>query len=638
MDILTLDFESYYDKVFGLKKLTMEEYIRDPRFEVLLCGVKMNDSPTRVFEASLLPELFKRIDWSNTALLCHNTQFDGLILSEKYNVVPAFYLDTLFMSNALQDEVEVGGSLAKLVKKYNIGEKGKEVLDAIGKHKADFTEEEWEQYKGYCANDVELTYKLFQKLKGNFPVSELKLIDMTIRMYTVPELILDTSLLNSSLDEEEQEIAGLLSSLGVTEEDLASNEKFAEIVRSAGYEPPTKYSAKQDKDVYAFAKNDAGFQQLMQTDHKAELLCKARMKVKSTQKRTRSKRLVDIGTRGTLPVPLKYWGAKKTGRFSGTESINMQNLTRGSDLRNAIMAPEGKQIIVSDLSQIEPRVLAWLAGDTQLLEMLKTEDPYALFGAKMFGIPDLNKKDHPELRQAAKSALLGCGYGLGYPSFSSQLMTGFMGAPPVLYDWEFAQKIGVPPGKAEQNAKDNWFLHRVKDVIYTCTFDEFIMHATVTEHIINKYRASSPAITKFWDTCEQLIQFMYEGKEVTYKNIRTGKECIWLPNGMRLFYPGLRKEGNDWLYGKNDKLYGSKLTENITQAEARIVMTDGMLRIHERYPIKLTVHDESVSLADLDDTEAPDWIHEQMIVEPPYMPGIPLAADTSTGIRYGDAK
>ena len=80
----------------------------------------------------------------------------------------------------------------------------------------------------------------------------------------------------------------------------------------------------------------------------------------------------------------------------------MQNLKRGSFLRKAIMAPDGHQLVVGDLSQIEPRVLAWLADYADMLDIFRAGgDPYAAFGSQMFNIPGLTKESHPDLRQSA---------------------------------------------------------------------------------------------------------------------------------------------------------------------------------------------------------------------------------------------
>jgi hypothetical protein len=401
---------------------------------------------------------------------------------------------------------------------------------------------------------------------------------------------------------------------------------------------------------YAFAKNDALFQAMLNGDNEdVALLCEARLKVKSTTERTRAQRFVGIAQRGPLPVPLSYYGAA-TGRWTAAKgsAINMQNLKRGSFLRKAIMAPEGQELIVADLSQIEPRVLAWLSDYDDLLNIFRSgEDPYAMFGRQMFNMPELNKKDHPDLRQSAKSALLGAGYGLGWASFASQLLVGFLGAPPVRYDKAFAKKLGVNAQYIERflNWEDN--IKALEEIPHTCTMQELLIHCVAAKKIIDIYRATAYPVVGFWELCSNLIhRSLAEGEEYNHKGcLLFRKEEIVLANGMSLKYPNLRQQKDErgrpqWVYGPDaTKLYAGKVTNNVTQGTARIVMTDGMLRISKVYPVVGTVHDEALGLAPKEEaSSALEWMLAQMTKEPKYMPGIPLAADGGHHRRYGLAK
>jgi DNA polymerase bacteriophage-type len=325
----------------------------------------------------------------------------------------------------------------------------------------------------------------------------------------------------------------------------------------------------------------------------------------------------------------------------------MQNLKRGSFLRKAIMAPEGYQLVVGDLSQIEPRVLAWLADYTDMLDIFRAGgDPYAAFGAQMFNIPGLTKDSHPDLRQSAKSALLGCGYGLGWASFASQLLTGFLGAPPVRYSKDFAKALGVNSEYAQEFA--NWDGNDTKlfDIPHTCSDKELLTHALAAKAIIDTYRRTAWPIVSMWGLFSELIhRCLYSGKEYTHKCLTFRKGEIELPNGMKLLYPNLRPEPDgkgrtQWVYGERaTKLYAGKITNNVTQALARIVMTDGMLRVSKNYPIAGTVHDELIAVVpDEEVADAKTWVLAQMTMEPSYMPGIPLAADGGAHRRYGLAK
>jgi hypothetical protein len=325
----------------------------------------------------------------------------------------------------------------------------------------------------------------------------------------------------------------------------------------------------------------------------------------------------------------------------------MQNLKRGSFLRKAIMAPEGQSLVVGDLSQIEPRVLAWLSDYEEMLDIFRSgADPYAAFGAQMFNIPGLSKESHPDLRQSAKSALLGCGYGLGWASFASQLLVGFLGAPPVRYERKFAKALGVSKDFCDQFVEWKNTEIKLRDIPHTCTLRELVEHAIASKRIIDIYRKTAYQVVSFWETCALLMEkCLYEGEERQYKCLTFRKEEIELPNGMKLLYPNLRiikdeKGRSQYVYGPDaTKLYAGKITNNVTQALARIVMTDGMLRVSKRYFIAGTVHDELIAVVPESEVEeAKTWVLAQMTMEPSYMQGIPLNADVGAHKRYGLAK
>ena len=647
--ILTIDMETYWDsKSFTLSKLTTEEYIRHGLFHAFGMGVHVfgSDAPTQWIRGDDLPEFLSGIDWGRTAVLAHNAQFDVSILSWRYGIQPAFIFDTLSMGRALRG-VGVGNSLAKLASDFSLPPKGKALHSTDGV--VVLTKDIEVELADYCAHDVYLCEEIFKHFITGYPTSELRLIDMTLKMYTRPMLVLDQNMLAKELIEERDNREALLKKLDISELTLASNPQFAQLLESLHVAPPMKKSKTTGKQTYALAKNDAMFQALLNGDNDdVRLLCEARLKVKSTTERTRAQRFLDIAQRGTLPVPLSYYGAL-SGRWTASKgsAINMQNLKRGSFLRKAIMAPEGTQLVVGDLSQIEPRVLAWLSDYTEMLDIFRAGgDPYAAFGAQMFGIPGMTKDSHPIHRQSAKSALLGAGYGLGWASFAAQLLVGFLGAPPLRYTKADARQLGVSQQYVQRFVDWEENLTKMREIPHTCSEGELLIHCVIAKKIIDVYRATAHAVTSFWDMCSGLIETsLYGGKEYTHKCLTFRKEQIILPNGMSLLYPRLRRKKDEegrqqWVYGEDDtKLYAGKITNNVTQAVARIVMTDGMLRVSKRYPVVGTVHDELLAVApDEEANDAKTWVLAQMVMEPRYLPGIPLGADGGVHRRYGLAK
>jgi DNA polymerase len=648
--IISIDFETFWDTKEGytLTKMTTEEYIRHEKFKSFGACVHEYGStePIRWLGDAELREYLDGVDWGRTAVLAHNAQFDVSIMEWRYNARPCFIFDTLSMARALRG-VEVGNSLARLAKDFGLPEKGTAVHSTNGVHELDAALER--DLAEYCKHDVFLCEEIFKRLVDAYPSKELRLIDMTLKMYTRPLLLLDQPMLIKALAEEGNAREQLLQRLGVEDAELASNPKFAELLTKLGVVPPTKTSKTTGKTTLALAKNDALFQTLLNSEREdVALLCQARLKVKSTTERTRAQRFLDISKRGALPVPLSYYGAQ-TGRWTAAKgsAINMQNLKRGSFLRKAIMAPEGYQLVVGDLSQIEPRVLAWLSDYEDMLDIFKGGgDPYAAFGAQMFNIPNLTKDTHPDLRQSAKSALLGCGYGLGWASFASQLLVGFLGAPPVRYSKDFAKKLGVDSEYAQAFAKWDGNDEKLFDIPHTCSTQELLHHVLAAKAIIDTYRRTAYPVVAFWSLCETALhRSLVNGQELVYKCITFRKGEIELPNGMKLLYPDLRYEKDDKgrsqaVYGPHaTKLYAGKITNNITQALARIVMTDGMLRVAKKYPIAGTVHDELIAVVPDDEVaDAKTWVLAQMTMEPSYMQGIPLDADGGAHRRYGLAK
>jgi DNA polymerase len=619
MQIVTVDFETYYAKGFSLKNLTTEEYIRGAQFQVIGAGVKIDDGETTWHTGDDLKQKLESIDWDNSMLLCHNTMFDGAILNWIFGIVPARYLDTLSMARAVHG-VDAGGSLAKLAIRYNIGEKGDEVVKAEGKRLEDFNAEDLAKYGEYCRNDVDLTYTLFNILVAEFPFSELQLIDMTLRMFITPTLEVDDALLLERLEEVREEksqlLAALMTKLNCDTEEcvrkkLSSNKQFAELLQELGITVPMKKSPTTGKDTYALAKNDEGFIAL--TEHEdpfIQQLCAVRLGTKSTIEESRIERFISVGGRnkGKLPIPLKYSGAH-TGRWAGSDKVNFQNLPsrdkKKKALKNAVIPPEGHVVINCDSSQIEARVLAWWAGQDDIVEVFaRGDDVYSVFASKVYNRP-ISKKD-PVERFVGKTCVLGLGYGTGWAKLQHTLKT-------------------TPPG------------------------------ADLTEeecrNLVNIYREVNDKIIELWHECDDVLGDLADwprGKQPyflgNHKCVLVTPKGIRLPNGLYITYPQLRWDTSEaksrYVYKsrKGDvSIWGGSVVENVVQALARIIVGEQMIKITDVYPVVLTVHDAAVvvtkkELAD----ETLNQIMSIMSEPPEWATGLPVACEGHYGNSYGE--
>jgi len=425
MKILTIDFETFYSQEYSLTKMTTEEYVRSGEFEVIGVSVQVDDGEPQWFSGTMsdTEEWLKQFDFEGNYALAHNAAFDGAILSWVFGRKPKHWMDTLSMGRALHG-TEVGGSLAVLAEHYGLGVKGTEVVNAKGLRRLDFPPDQLVRYAKYCKNDVALTCKLFHAMmQSGFPLSELKLIDLTIKMYSDPVLRLDSNVLNEHLLDVQHRKEELISSVTmVDKEQLMSNYKFAATLRLFGVEPPMKKSPTTGAETYAFAKTDEGFKALLEhEDPRIQALAAARLGVKSTLEETRTQRFIDMAGRNPLmPVPLRYYAAH-TGRWGGDDKLNLQNLPRKSRLKYSIVAPEGYVIIDADSSQIEARTLVWLAEQEDMIEVFNRNneeiaagidkkdfkyDPYKLMASRIYGTPTQHISDSQ--RFMGKTTLLGC--------------------------------------------------------------------------------------------------------------------------------------------------------------------------------------------------------------------------------------
>jgi DNA polymerase I-like protein with 3'-5' exonuclease and polymerase domains len=647
MKLYTLDFETYYDKEYSLSKMTTEAYIRDARFEPILLGFKVDDGTEGwAHGQDNIQLLLDSLDIENNAVLAHHAHFDGLILSHHFNHRPKVWFDTLSMARA-HHGIDVGGSLKKLLKFYE-GEapvqKGTEVENHIGRRLDRFTWPQLCSYAQYCCDDVEGTHFLMQKMLPHFSKNELRFIDRIIRMFTEPAMHLDRDwLLEYARDIEANKLT-MLFEAGVTREEVMSNDKFAQALERLGVTPPKKLSLTTGKETWAFAKTDRAMEKLQDhPDDRVQTLVAARLGNKTTINETRALRMADMATRGPACLYYKYAGALQTMRVSGGDKMNWQNMQRvrwddqtgtllRGQLRMSLYAPPGHVLVVVDSANIEARVLDWLAGQDDMLEIYRRADRgegpdvYCVLATELFG-REVTKKDKID-RNVGKYVKLGCGFGMGPPKFIDT----------VRIQSEGTLRLDLP----------------------------------TSSKYVEFYRTRHPMVTNLWNRAKSALPVIAQGPSEDHEMfldprglLRIARHKVFLPNGLPIKYPGLvfkraaagdEEQRSEWQYisrrmARRDggealewsRIYGGKVVENIVQALARIIVVDQAGEVTKKYKgvaqEVMTTHDEGTWVVPEDRAEEVlDFAVDAFKVPPAWAPDLPLSAEGSHAVRYGEAK
>ena len=618
MKRIYVDFETYWADDFTLSKMVTIDYILDPRFEVIGCGVAIDSEKPFWLPRDKVAD-FLGLQDEPYMLISHNALFDASILAYRYNVHPTLCIDTLGMSRAiLMAELPNGRASLKAVAKFlNIGVKGETVLKTKNMTRKDLESKPfmYKEYMNYCLNDTDLCRKIYLALKDRFPAKEHIIMDMIIRTTTEPQLQLNEQHLIEHLIEVKKAKAVSLEviSMYFAVEDLMSNPRFATALTSLGVTPPTKISPANGKLTYAFSKADTEFMELLEhPDPDVQALMAARLGHKSTLEETRTEKFISIAHSTKtywgatfIPMALRYAGAH-THRFSGDWGLNLQNLPsrKSRKLRQAITAPEGHVILAVDAAQIEARLVAWFAKQRGLLNAFEQgRDVYKEFASDIFhtDLADITKIQ----RFIGKECILGLGFQLGKVKLLNTLVAK-------------AKDQGIPvevPFTLEQT--DKW---------------------------VQTYRSRMNNIKSLWrdlGDCLPVIagiptDFPIRGCcKIEYQKIR-------LPNGLYLFYHDLKYDGKEWWFtygGRRKKLYGGKLLENLVQAFDRMIVMDAALRVFQRtgYRICHQVHDELLYIVSEDKVDMLKAIVlEEMERRPSYAPDLPLKAEAKIALNYGD--
>lgn len=597
MQNVVLDFETAYGKGYSVRSMTTLEYVRDDRFKIHGVGIQIDGNEPRWITDNIKSEL-KGIDWANSCLIGHNLYFDGSILFEHFSIVPARRIDTMSLARGFFDGDQKFG-LDNVAQMLGLGHKIGGTLSET-KDQWDLAPDLLARLGEYCLQDVKLTREIFDLLIDAIPSAELDLIDLTLKMSTAPLLEIDRNTAIKAQFEAEDAQAKAIRDSGVAKIILTSNQQFETHVASLGIEIPKKISTTTGKETAALGKNDPEFIELMGQYPEHRALWEGREAAKSSIGVSRAKRWNYIANHGSrkMPMPLVYYGAH-TGRWTGTDKINVQNLPRGSLLRKAIIAPKDHVILVADSSQIELRMNAWFSDQHDVLETQREgKCVYSLMAGKLFNKPaDEIYKAKGDERQFGKIVVLGCGYGMGWRKFKHFCASGPLGmAPKILSDQEALETI-------------------------------------------NTYRSSNAAIVQMWKKLndEVIPALKHSARAIEFKCLELRRNEIILPNGMSLQYPDLECTEEGWRFGNNHPLWGGTLLENIIQALARIVVADQMLDIDKLDGVQVVscTHDEVIAVChqDIADERFSQCI-EIMSTPPAWAPDVPLAAEGGFAANY----
>ena len=398
---LAVDFETYYDADYTLKKLTIAQYLYDPRFEII--GVGLVSGGQRAWVTGPLDYIrlmLNPIPWRKVRVVAHNAMFDGGILEWKLNIKPAKYLCTMMGVRPYVTPYTGRADLASTLRFLDLGTKGSDVENHVGRQRNAFSPEQLASYGAYCINDAQSTLRIARWLDGKLPVDEADLIDLTIKKFTRPKLLVSMETIDvhlARLARTKAALVGILAKQGITDTQIRSRPQLKKLLEAQGVTVPMKVSVRTGEPTEAMSKQDAPFMELL-THPRVGWLIEARLALASNMEETRLERIKQVAqaTDGPLPVPLLYYGAH-TGRFSGLDKINLQNLPRiknvngspdpnSGSLRRSLVAPAGHKIVTADLAQIEARITACLAGCHDLVTAFReNRDVYSEFASEIYG-------------------------------------------------------------------------------------------------------------------------------------------------------------------------------------------------------------------------------------------------------------
>ena len=687
MNVLTVDFETYYDREYSLSKMTMIEYIMDGRFQPIMMSYAINDEPIKnVIGYPKIKEVLDVIDWGNTVLNAQNTAFDATIIRARFGHTARYYTDTMAMARVTAAHVFEGASLGAIAKVLQangvpVPPKGKEVQSALGMHlynayqgtpylalKATTDKNEVQRghellmgYVEYCNNDVHLAREAFEYFTKMITPDEMQYGDMILKCYIEPSLYLDLPIIEEEIarihERDEQRARDVANQyFNGNQAELRSVcrsvPKFTAFLQSLGgkleheidedtdysFIIPSKYSEKKGRVEPCYSKTFPPVIEMCERMDEIGDIFRTKLAMSSSIELSRAERFRAIAKIGCgFGMPYTVSGAH-THRLGGSGGLNVQNLSSGrkegqsNALKRSISAPPGHKVVVFDSSQIELRTGSYIAGDHATLNLfVMGKDPYSQQAALIYG------GDPDEIKKLAKSGVEPY-QSIQRPAGKASLLSNIYGTGAVGF-MNYAKLMGVD-----------------------MTLEE-------AQHIVKVYRETHPEVVATWNACEVALRNMIagasgyfggpDGKLFYYDGARMNHGVrmpgIRLPDGnwlnyhclsmrereypdgstkMNYAYRGLKEGRIQWIF-----TYAARIFENCNQALAFAVMKYQALLINQRYKIVLNTHDEwGIVVKDDEVEQAKEYMQWCMRQVPEWAKGLPVDCEGDAAVHYGDCK
>ena len=633
LDDVTLifaDFETFYSQTYSLTRMDPASYILDPLFEAICLGAAGTAGEPTLIDGPEIPSFTNKLKAEQRggrriAMVSHNAQFDMAIMSWVFDFHPDLIIDTVSMSRTILGPMLRSHSLDSVAEHFGLPPKGSIIKEVKGMTRADIIANGlWQREVDYCKHDTFLCRAIFRQLISQMPAEEIILHDILTRCTTEPLLRVDRVLLEEHLQSillQKAQTLGMVEQMGIGKPQLMSNKKFADILRGLGIKPPEKISPTTGQPTYAFSKQDRDFTDLLEhPDVMVRTVVEARLETKSTIEETRTRRFIDISNLQfpnlvscVMPMPVVI-GAAHTHRVGGGWDLNVQNMGRGSTLRDAIHADDGYVLLTADSKQIEARFTAWFCGQDDLVQAFREgRDVYAEFASEIYGFI-VNRKQHPVEGFVGKTGILQLGYASGHVKFGNTVRVLSRTMPtPVLLSEEESQRI------------------------------------------VNKYRGKYRRITGTWRELDYVLSIMHslnaqgEGPGMAMKCVTFFKNLMVGPTGLPVRFPGLYFDPEDGSYYFQDgrmrrRTYGASLLETVAQHCSRCkVMSAGVTLLEPMADLGArlvhSAHDELVYMVPEANVEqAKTYAGEAFRASPTWAPDLPLDVDLGVGLRYGDCK